>query len=120
MSDHQPPSWNGPDAPVPPQFPPPPVPHPAGEEAPSDGVWIAVAVAAVLAIGGGVTVATLLNSSEPAPPAEQVTLEPVGTPGTDPFLASVSVTEVTAFPDSVEAVASDTPRACPPMRPPER
>ena len=71
-------------------------------------VWIAMAVAAVLAIGGGVTVATLLNSSEPAPLAEQVTLEPVGSPGSDPFLASVTVTEVTAFPDSVEAVATDT------------
>ncbi len=69
-------------------------------------LWIAVAVAAVLVIGGGVTAATMLNSSQPLPPAERVTLEPVGTPGTDPFLASVSITEVTAFPDSVQAVAS--------------
>ena len=71
-------------------------------------MWIAIAVAAVLAIGGGVTTAVVLNSSTSVEAAEQVTLESVGTPGTDPFLASVSVTEVTTFPDSVEAVASAT------------
>ena len=71
-------------------------------------MWIAVAVVALLAIGGGVTAAVVLNSSTSADAAEVVTLEPATAEGADPFLNSVAITEVTTFPDSVQAVVTDT------------
>ncbi len=107
MSD-LPPNWRSPDGPVPPQFPPPPMPPARPAKRLRVGVWIAVAVVALLAIGGGVTAAVVLNSSTAADAAEVVTLEPATAEGADPFLDSVAITEVTTFPDSVQAVVTDT------------
>ncbi len=68
-------------------------------------VWVAISAAAVLVLGGAATTTVLLNRQDPTPTAT-VTLEPARVAGSDPFLAAVAITEVTSFPDSVQAVAS--------------
>lgn len=75
-------------------------------------VAVLVVVVGVVVIGGGsadetsVAVASDADGSGPVPPGAgaRVVLEPVGSPGSDPFTTAVAVREVAEFPSSVTAV----------------
>ena len=73
------------------------------------GWWLAVGVAAVLVIAGGVTAAVLLRGPDQvAVPQVVVTLEPVGNSGPDPFVGVKGVSPVKAISDPVRSVAAAT------------
>ena len=73
------------------------------------GWWLAVGVAAVLVIAGGVTAAVLLRGPDQvAIPQVVVTLEPVGNAGPDPFVGVKGVSPVKAISDPVRSAAAAT------------
>lgn len=77
---------------------------------------VAAVVALVVLIGGVVVVTTRDDGSPTAAPdagsGETVVLEPLGSPGRDPFASGMSVREVTEFPTEVKAVlGTPTPPA---------
>ncbi len=97
-------------------FTPPPMPpsrNPGGEgggAGRNSRTIIAAAIAALLVIVAAGVAVVLANRDDAVQgvAVAAVTLEPAADTGTDPFLASVAITEVTVFPDSVRAVIDQT------------
>jgi hypothetical protein len=98
-----PPTWHSPGAPPP--FPPPP-PPPSPRK--SVGLWIALALVALLLVGGGIAAAVVLSGGQEAVAGEVVMLEPATESGPAPFVSTVAITPVTAFPEAVRAVSATT------------
>ena len=102
-------------------FTPPPVPpsRNSGDTLAGNGrntrAIVAAVVVALLVIVGAVAVVIAVNRGDSgrAVAVAAVTLEPSADTGLDPFLASVTITEVTEFPDSVTAVIDQTQSTMP-------
>jgi hypothetical protein len=95
-----PPTWHSPGA-------PPPYPPPSSAPRKSVGVWIALALVALLLVGG-VAAAVVLTGGQEAVAGEVVMLEPATETGPAPFVSTVAITPVPAFPDAVRAVSATT------------
>ena len=101
-------------------FTPPPMPPsrnpgggPGGGARRNTGAIVAAAIAALLVIVGAVVAVVMVNREDTIQrvAVAAVTLEPAADTGADPFLASVTITEVAEFPDSVMAVIDQTQSA---------